>query len=184
MTAITALTTQMATKRSNDIQLMPTPVDLAILEPQAQIIHLQTFNTNNICNTREEDENEDEGEEIRPIPLNTNDLNLHIQNAIHLDHNYSKEIPYNFVKNYKPISALEQEQQQQQQHQQEQLVSVENTIQQSDNISMYEASPTISTTISPSTSIFTNHYQPSPMIGSVMPTNTGEVLVANNQSCK
>lgn len=87
-TPLMPFTSRLAITKQSSSQLLPTPVDLGILEPQAQVIHLQTSNTNTICDMREID-NEDEGEEIRPIPLVTDNLDLQIQNAVSLDHTYS-----------------------------------------------------------------------------------------------
>ncbi|XP_037815504.1 serine-rich adhesin for platelets isoform X2 [Lucilia sericata] len=77
---------------------MPRPPSIPpaalIMEPQAQVIHLQATKTLPGANNSSNDDDDDIiGEEIRPAPVETEDIRLRILHAVLLDHTYVNPMP-------------------------------------------------------------------------------------------
>ncbi|KNC31093.1 hypothetical protein FF38_02787, partial [Lucilia cuprina] len=76
---------------------MPRPPSIPpaalIMEPQAQVIHLQATKTLPGANNSSNDDDDIIGEEIRPAPVETEDIRLRILHAVLLDHTYVNPMP-------------------------------------------------------------------------------------------
>uniref|UniRef100_A0A1A9WSN6 SET domain-containing protein n=1 Tax=Glossina brevipalpis TaxID=37001 RepID=A0A1A9WSN6_9MUSC len=72
---------------------IPTAVALSMLEPQAQVIHLQASKTSINNNNTSNEDDDIMGEEMRPIPVQTNDVRLQILHAVLQDHTYANPMP-------------------------------------------------------------------------------------------
>lgn len=70
------------------------PPSALIMEPQAQVIHLQATKTLPGANNSSNDDDDDIiGEEIRPAPVETDDIRLRILHAVLFDHTYVNPMP-------------------------------------------------------------------------------------------
>lgn len=65
----------------------------AMMEPQAQVIHLQATKTLPGANNSSNDDDDIIGEEIRPVPVDTEDIRLRILHAVLFDHTYVNPMP-------------------------------------------------------------------------------------------
>ena len=80
-----------------------------IMEPQAQVIHLQATKTLPGANNSSNDDDDDIiGEEVRPAPVETDDIRLRILHAVLFDHTYVNpmplELPTSFAVQLPPTS--------------------------------------------------------------------------------
>lgn len=70
------------------------PPAALIMEPQAQVIHLQATKTlPGANNSSNDDEDDIIGEEVRPAPVETDDIRLRILHAVLFDHTYVNPMP-------------------------------------------------------------------------------------------
>lgn len=70
------------------------PPTALIMEPQTQVIHLQATKTLPGANNSSNDDDDDIiGEEVRPAPVETEDVRLRILHAVLFDHTYVNPMP-------------------------------------------------------------------------------------------
>ncbi|TMW49418.1 hypothetical protein DOY81_005504 [Sarcophaga bullata] len=101
----TTSTTSSSSPRPPSIQ----PPSALIMEPQAQVIHLQATKTLPGANNSSNDDDDDIiGEEVRPAPVETDDIRLRILHAVLFDHTYVNpmplELPTSFAVQLPPTS--------------------------------------------------------------------------------
>lgn len=82
-----------ATTQSSLPTRPPSIPPAALMEPQAQVIHLQATKTLPGANSSSNDDDDIIGEEIRPVPVETEDIRLRILHAVLFDHTYVNPMP-------------------------------------------------------------------------------------------
>lgn len=105
LVSTTSTTPSSSSPRPPSIQ----PPSALIMEPQAQVIHLQATKTLPGANNSSNDDDDDIiGEEVRPAPVETDDIRLRILHAVLFDHTYVNpmplELPTSFAVQLPPTS--------------------------------------------------------------------------------